>query len=94
MLGKLKQAGAMAKAVRDLKRMQKAMEEQKITVEEDNIKIIVNGAMKIISVEIDGVENKKLVDVLNKAVKKAQQQSAEMMKQMGDLGQIFQGISG
>ena len=82
----------MAKAVKDLKKMQKALERQKITIEDSGIEVTINGTMKIVSIKIDGVENKKLAEVLNKAIKKAQLQSIESARETGDLNKLLSSL--
>lgn len=58
-----------------------------IEAEEGNIVVIVNGKQEVVEIKIDGKEQKELVKVLNKAMKKSQEIAAHEMKDvMGNLG--------
>jgi predicted PolB exonuclease-like 3'-5' exonuclease len=58
-------------------------------MEEGGIKIVVSGDQKIKFLSVGGSENRMLVEVINKAMKKAQEVSAKKMKDMGGLEGLF-----
>jgi len=58
-------------------------------VEEGDIRVAIRGDQKIKSVKVDGIEQKKLVNVMNKAMKKSQKLVAKKMQEMGGLGDLF-----
>ena len=58
-----------------------------IEAEEGTYTVIVNGKQEIMEIKIDGNNNKELVKVINKALKKSQEIAAHEMKDvMGNLG--------
>ena len=77
------------------KMLQKALKikkviENEVSVEEgDGIRVEIRGDQKIKNIEIDGVEQKKLIDVINKAMKKSQKLVARKMQEMGGIGDLF-----
>lgn len=76
--------------LKDLKRMRdQAMEIQRelaaeeVVVEEGGIKVIMTGDQKVKSLTVDGEEQHRLIDVLNKAIKKSQEIAAKKLQEMG-----------
>jgi predicted HAD superfamily phosphohydrolase YqeG len=65
--------------------LKRAVEAELIELEEEGIKITVSGDQKIKNLVVNGVENKILVEVINKALKKSQEAAARKMKEMGGL---------
>jgi len=65
--------------------LKKAVEAEVVVVEEEGIKVIISGDQKIKSLVVNGAENKILVEVINKALKKSQEAAARKMKEMGGL---------
>lgn len=93
MLDKFKQAGEMAKMAKQARQMQKQMEKEKVVLEENGIKVVINGTQKIESFEINGVSNDAVVEVLNKAIRKSQEAAAKQMQEMaGGLGGLMKGM--
>jgi DNA-binding protein YbaB len=72
--------------------LQKKIAGKKIEVEEDGVKVVVNGEGKLKSIEIDGQDERRVVEVVNEAIEKAQKFAAEEMKgSMGDLSKLLGG---
>lgn len=65
------------------KELQKELEVIKETVEEDGYKVTVTGDQKIVFIEHLGEEQKKLTEVINKAIKNVQKKAAKKMMEMG-----------
>lgn len=78
-------AKMMAKALK----LKKAVEAEIVEIEDSGIKIKVSGDQRIKFLSINGVENKILVDTINKALKKSQESAARTMKDMGGLEGLF-----
>ncbi len=78
-----------AKMLAQAYKLKKAVEAETVEVEENGIKIIVSGDQKVKFLSINGMENKVLVDTINKAMKKSQEQAAKRMKDMGGLEGLF-----
>lgn len=78
-------AKMMAKALK----LKKAVEAEIVEFEDSGIKIKVSGDQRVKFLSINGVENKILVDTINKALKKSQESAARTMKDMGGLEGLF-----
>ena len=70
-------------------KLKKAIEAESIEIEEAGIKVTVTGDQKIKFLSVNGLENKILVDTINKALKKSQEMAAKRMKDMGGLEGLF-----
>jgi len=66
--------------------IQRQLAAETVEVEEDGIKIVMTGDQKIQSIEIDGQSQEKLVDVINRAIKRSQEVAAHKLQEMGGLG--------
>ena len=76
--------------LKDLKKMrdqamalQRELAAEKVEVEEDGVKVVITGDQQIQTIEIEGEKKEKLVEVLNKAIKKSQEIAARKLQQMG-----------
>lgn len=65
--------------------LKKAVEAEVVELEENGVKVVVTGDQKVKTLVINGMENKVVVEVLNKAMKKSQEAAAKKMKEMGGL---------
>ncbi len=78
-------AKLLAKAFK-IKRM---IESETTELEEGGIKIVVSGDQRVKQLSINGVENRLLMEVINKAMKKSQENAARKMKESGGLEGLF-----
>jgi len=78
-------AKLMAKAFK----LKKALESELTEIEENGVLIRVSGDQKVKFLSINGAENKVLVEVINKAMKKSQENAAKKMQDMGGLEGLF-----
>jgi DNA-binding protein YbaB len=78
-------AKLMAKAFK----LKKALESELTELEENGVLIKVSGDQKVKFLSINGAENKVLVEVINKAMKKSQESAAKKMQDMGGLEGLF-----
>jgi DNA-binding protein YbaB len=78
-----------AKMLAQAFKLKKAVEAEVIEVEEGGIKVVVSGDQKVKFLSMNGMENKMLVEVINKAMKKSQEAAAKKMKDMGGLEGLF-----
>lgn len=78
-----------AKMMAQALRLKKAVEAEVVEFEENGIKISVSGDQKVKFLSVNGVENKILVETINKAMKKSQEAAARKMKDMGGLEGLF-----
>lgn len=78
-----------AKMLAQAFKLKKAVEAEVVEVDENGIKVSVSGDQKVKYLSVNGVENKLLVDTINKALKKSQEAAARRMKDMGGLDGLF-----
>lgn len=83
MFDKFKQLGELKKMRDQAMQIQKVLSAEKIEVEEGDIKIVITGDQKIQSIEVDGESQSKLIDAVNKAIKKSQEIAAHKLQEMG-----------
>ncbi len=74
-----------AKLMAQAFKLKKALESEITEVEDGGIVIKVSGDQKVKYLSINGEENKLLVEVINKAMKKSQETAAKKMQEMGGL---------
>jgi DNA-binding protein YbaB len=74
-----------AKLMAQAFKLKKALESELTEVEENGVLVRVTGDQKIKFLSINGAENKILVEVVNKAMKKSQESAAKKMQDMGGL---------
>lgn len=88
-LGKL---GDLNKLRQQAMQMQKNLAVQQVVVEENGVKVVMSGDQRILSLEIQGLSNQVLNDVLNKAIRKSQELAAkELMNVSGGMGGLAGG---
>lgn len=83
MFDKLKQLGQLKQMRDQAMQIQRQLAQETVVVEENNIKIVMTGDQKIQTIEIEGDSQSKLVDVLNKAIKRSQEVAARKLQEMG-----------
>lgn len=74
-----------AKLMAQAFKLKKALESEMTEIEDGGIVIKVSGDQKVKYLSINGEENKLLVEVINKAMKKSQETAAKKMQEMGGL---------
>lgn len=74
-----------AKLMAQAFKLKKALESELTEVEENGILVKVSGDQKVKFLSVNGAENKILVEVINKAMKKSQESAAKKMQDMGGL---------
>jgi DNA-binding protein YbaB len=90
MFDKLKQLAELKKMRDQVMQIQKALAEEQIEVEEGEIKVVITGDQKILEIEIEGEKKDRLVDVLNKAIKRSKEVAAGKLQAVsGDLTSFF-----
>lgn len=62
--------------------IQRELAQEKVEVEENGVKVVMTGDQKIVSLEVDGEPNQRVLDVINKAIKKSQEIAAKKLTQM------------
>lgn len=92
---KVKQLGELNKMRKQAKAIQKQLAQEVIEVNENGVRVIISGDQKIQSLDIDGLQNKRVVEAINKAVKKSQEMAAKKLQEMsGGLTGMLKGLGG
>jgi len=90
---KLKQGRDLLKLRQQAKQLQVELEKIEHVEERGNMKIKVNGSQSVTYLEIDGTENRELMDLINRATKEVQKKAAKKMLEMGGgLGGLLGGM--
>ncbi len=72
----------------DAYRLHKALQNEIVQFEDRGIKVSIGGDFRIHSIRVDGCENGVLKDVINKAIKKAQENAALKIRELSDLNNL------
>ena len=95
MFDKFKQLGELNKMRAQAVKIQKELKKEEIEVMENGIRVVVTGDQKIKILEIDGMADNRIPDVINKAIKKSQQVAAKKLQEMsGGLTGMMKGMMG
>lgn len=82
MFDKVKQLAQLKKMRDQAMAIQKQLAQEEIEINEDNIRIVISGDQKIKLLEIDGLTNDRVVEMINKAIKKSQEVAARKLSEM------------
>ena len=92
MFDKIKQLAQLKKMRDQAMAIQKQLAQEEIEINEDNIRIVISGDQKIKLLEIDGLTNDRVVEMINKAIKKSQEVADRKLAEMsGGLSGILKG---
>ncbi|KKQ84118.1 MAG: hypothetical protein UT06_C0010G0024 [Candidatus Woesebacteria bacterium GW2011_GWA1_38_8] len=93
MFNKFQQAQNLMKMRSQAMQLKKKLEAISHSEEKDGVKVVVNGAQEVIKLEIDGVDRKDVVELINKAYKEIQKEAAKkMMEEGGGLSGLLGGM--
>jgi DNA-binding protein YbaB len=82
MFDKIKQLADLKKMRDQAMAIQKQLAQEEIEINEDNIRIVISGDQKLKTLEIDGLTNDRVLELINKAVKKSQEMAAKKLAEM------------
>jgi len=82
MFDKVKQLAQLKKMRDQAMAIQKQLAAEEIEINEDNIRIVISGDQKLKLLEIDGLTNDRVVEMINKAIKKSQEVAAKKLAEM------------
>ena len=89
MLGKL---GDLKKLRDQAVQMQKQLQQEEITVEEGDVRVVISGDQQIREFTVSGVTSEEAIKTLNKAIKESQKVAAKKLQEMsGGLGGLLGG---
>ena len=83
MFDKVRQLGELNKMRQQAKVLQDELSKIKESYSKGAYKVVVTGEQKIDYIEIEGVEQKELIKVINDAMKNVQKKAARKMMEMG-----------
>jgi len=93
MFNKFQQAQNLMKMRSQAMQLKKKLEALSHSEEKDGVRVVVNGAQEVIKLEIDGVDRKDVVELINKAYKEIQKEAAKkMMEEGGGLSGLLGGM--
>lgn len=95
MLDKFKQLGELKRMRDQAMMMQRQLAAEEIIVDEQGVRVVMTGDQKIKELSVNGEADKRLANVLNKALDKSKQVAAKKLQDMsgglsgllGNLGQ-------
>ena len=92
MFDKVKQLANLKRMRDQAMAIQKQLSQEEIEINEDNIKIVISGDQKLKSLEIDGLTNARVLELINKAIKRSQEMAAKKLAEMsGGLSGLLKG---
>ena len=95
MFEKFKQLAKLKQMRDEAMKIQKELAKEVVEMEENGVKVIITGDQKLQSIVIDGIANGRVVEIVNKAIKKSQEMAAKKMQSMsGGLGGLLGGLGG
>jgi DNA-binding protein YbaB len=71
--------GDLQKLQQQAQQMQKALQQEQVSVEKNGVAVIVRGDQQILEVSIDGIIENRVADAINEAVKKTQELAARKL---------------
>lgn len=78
----LSSLGDLQKLQQQAQTMQKALQQEEVTVERNGVLVRVRGDQQILEVSVDGIIENRIADAINEAVKKTQELAARKLIEM------------
>lgn len=78
--------GDLQKLQQQAQQMQRALQQEQVTVEKNGVVVIVRGDQQILEVQVDGIIENRIADAINEAVKKTQELAARKLIEMNQQG--------
>ena len=95
MFDKLNQVKELKKMRDHAMKIQKELDSVEIEVEKDGVTVKVTASQKIVSININGNDEKSVVKAVNEAISQSQKVAAKRMQSMmGEGGNPFAGLMG
>lgn len=82
MFDKVKQLGQLKKMRDQAMAIQKQLAAEQIEINENGVRVVISGDQKLQTLEIDGMQNVRVLEAINKAVKKSQELAARKLAEM------------
>lgn len=78
--------GDLQKLQQQAQQMQKALQQEQVTIEKNGVLVIVRGDQQVMEVQVDGIIENRIADAINDAVKKTQELAARKLMEMNQQG--------
>lgn len=79
MFNPLKGLGDLNQLRQQAQKIQQQLQQEEVSIEKDGISVLIRGDQKVLSVVIDGVEENRVAEALNEAIKKSQDLAAKKL---------------
>jgi hypothetical protein len=71
--------GDLQKLQQQAQKMQAALQQEEVVVEKNGVKVVIRGDQIIESIEVDGIVENRIAEIVNEAVKKTQELAAKKL---------------
>lgn len=71
--------GDLQKLQQQAQKMQAALQQEQVVVEKNGVKVVIRGDQIIESIEVDGIIENRIAEVVNESVKKTQELAAKKL---------------
>lgn len=83
---RIKQRGVQLSEIKKMRdealKIQRELASEKVEISEGDIKVVISGDQKIQALEVNGENQSRLLEVLNKAIKRSQEVAARKVQTM------------
>ena len=79
MFNPLKGLGDLNQLRQQAQKIQQQLQQEEVSVEKDGISVLIRGDQKVLSIVIDGVEEHRVAEAINEAIKKSQDLAAKKL---------------
>jgi len=87
MVNPLGALGDIQKLQQQAQKMQASLQQEQVVVEKNGINVTIRGDQIIQEIEVDGVIENRIADVINEAIKKTQELAARKLIEISSQGQ-------
>ncbi|MCX7996924.1 MAG: YbaB/EbfC family nucleoid-associated protein [Patescibacteria group bacterium] len=76
--------GDMAKLQQQAKKMQEDLKKETVEINRNGVRVVVRGDQAIMEIEVDGVLENRIAQVVNEAIRKTQEVAARKLMEMSN----------
>jgi len=74
--------GDLQKLQQQAQKMQATLQQERLVVEKNGVKVAIRGDQIIESIEVDGIVENRIAEIINEAIKKTQELAAKKLIEM------------
>ncbi len=71
--------GDLQKLQQQAQKMQAALQQEEVVVEKNGVKVVIRGDQIIESIEVDGIVENRIAEIVNESIKKTQELAAKKL---------------